>query len=177
MWVGGRIKLVSLDPERHLDNAVRWLNDPEVTRWLLIGDFPITRLAEERWFQRMAESQTDVVFAIETLEGVHIGFSGLHQINFRNGHAITATMIGEREYWGRGLGKESARLRTRYAFWVLNLRLLEARVFPENQASIRMLRAVGYREVGRIPKKNWKRGAWRDTVIMVLLREWWEETQ
>jgi RimJ/RimL family protein N-acetyltransferase len=40
----------------------------------------------------------------------------------------------------------------------------------DNTASLRMLAKAGYREVGRIPRRWWKRGAWRDEVMMVLER-------
>jgi RimJ/RimL family protein N-acetyltransferase len=34
-----------------------------------------------------------------------------------------------------------------------------------------MLQKAGYREVGRLPRRIWKRGAYRDVVMMVLERE------
>ena len=42
-WEGEKIRLVPLDRDKHLENAVRWFNDPEVTRWLETGDWPLTR--------------------------------------------------------------------------------------------------------------------------------------
>lgn len=49
---GEKVRLVPLDKERHLANAVSWLNDPEVTAWTLVGDLPMTRLAEEDYFNK-----------------------------------------------------------------------------------------------------------------------------
>jgi phosphinothricin acetyltransferase len=42
---------------------------------------------------------------------------------------------------------------------------LQAAMFPENQATIRLHRAAGFREVGRREKIGQLRGAWRDTVL------------
>ncbi|MCX7686465.1 MAG: GNAT family N-acetyltransferase [Fimbriimonadales bacterium] len=171
-WTGEKVKLVPLEKERHLENALRWLNDPEVTQWTLVGDFPLTRLAEEEWFDRMMRhSDRDVAFAIETLEDEHIGFTGIHQISWRHGTGITGTLIGRKDYWGKGYGTDAVRVRTRYAFEVLGLRMLLSEVLVENHASLKMLLKAGYREVGRIPRRYWKRGAYRDVILLVCERD------
>ena len=63
---------------------------------------------------------------------------------------------------------DSARVRSRYAFEVLGLRMLIATVIADNERSMGMLAAAGYREVGRVPGRYWKRGAFRDQAILVL---------
>lgn len=171
-WEGSKTRLVPLDKERHLDNALVWLNDPEVTEWVLIGDFPLTRLAEEKFFDRVTGGdEREVAFAIESLEGEHIGFSGIHRIDFRHGTAMTGTIIGSKDHWGMGLGTDAARTRARYAFDVLGLRLLMSSVLDGNERSLRMQLAVGYIEIGRIPQRFWKRGAYRDEILTCLTRE------
>lgn len=171
-WQGDEVRLVPLDRDRHLDNAIQWLNDPELTRWLETGDWPVTRLAEEDFFDRMCApgNTSDVAFAIETLDGDHLGFSGVHRIDLRHGVAVSGSFIGRAERRGRGLGTDAARVRARWAFEVLGLRLLVAEVMAGNDASLAMLAKLGYREVGRIPERYWKRGAYRDQILMVLRR-------
>lgn len=172
-WEGDKVRLVPLDKARHMDNALAWINDPEITAWTLVGDWPLTRLAEEEHFDRnMRETDKDLSFAIETLDrGEHIGFSGLHRIDWRNGVATTGTLLGRRDLWGQGYGTDAARVRIRHAFEVLGLRMLLSEVMAENEASVRMLKRAGYCEVGRIPRRLWKRGAFRDVVILVLERD------
>jgi RimJ/RimL family protein N-acetyltransferase len=173
-WEGDLVRLVPLDEERHLENAIRWMNDPEVTHWLLVGDFPMTRLMEKDYFDRqMRGSETEVAFAIETLEGRHIGFSGLHNIDWRNRVAVTGSLIGEKEEWGKGYGTDAARVRARYCFDVLGLRLLLSSHLDDNHRSARMQEKAGYRECGRTPKRYWKRGAYHDEIRTYLDRETW----
>lgn len=170
-WTGEKVRLVPLNKEKHLENALCWINDPDITQWTLIGDFPLSRLAEEEWFeQAMRQSDRDLVFAIETLEGEHIGFAGLHQISWRHGTAITGTLIGRKDLWNKGYGTDAVKVRARYAFEVLGLRMLLSEVMAENVASLKMLLKAGYREVGRIPHRYWKRGAYRDAILLVLER-------
>ena len=173
-WEGEKVRLVPLDRERHASNCVLWMNDPEVTAWTLSGDLPITRLAEEDFFNRMAAPfgahPSDIVFAIETLAGEHVGLAGMHQINYRHGTALTGTILGATDSRGRGYGTDAVRVRTRYAFEVLGLRMLTSEVFAENAASLKVLQRAGYREVARIPRRYWKRGAFREVVLLVAER-------
>lgn len=175
-WEGKKVRLVPLDKERHLENAVQWMNDPEVTHFLLIGDYPITRLAEEKFFEVRGETkEDDIIWAVETLEGKHIGFSGLHQISHMHKTAVSGTVLGDKESWGQGYGTDSARVRARYAFEVLNLRLVTSAVLEGNERSLRMQESVGYEIVGRIPTKFWKRGQYRDEIVTCLRRENFKE--
>ena len=170
-WGGERVRLVPLDRDRHLANAIAWMNDPEVTAWMLVGDAPITRLAEEEFFdRRMRGDSADVTFAVETLAGEHIGFTALDRVDHRHGVATTGSIIGRRDLWRQGLGTDLVLTRTRYAFEVLGLRLLLSEALADNVASIKMLGRCGYLEVGRIPRRYFKRGAWRDAVLFALER-------
>jgi RimJ/RimL family protein N-acetyltransferase len=177
-WEGEKVRLAPLNVERHLDNAVSWLNDPEVTQYLLVGDMPITRLGEKEYFSAADKtSQTNVAWAIETLDGVHIGFSGVHQINWQHRSATTGTIIGDKTYWRHGFGSDAAQIRSRYCFDVLGLRLLLSGCIAENVGSHRMLTGVGYVEYGRLAERFWKRGAFREEILLCLSRDHWLETQ
>jgi RimJ/RimL family protein N-acetyltransferase len=172
-WQGEKTRLVPLEREKHFENALAWLNDPEVTAWTLVGDLPTGRLYEEEYFQKMTgETPNDAAFAIETLDGEeHIGFAAISQIDWHNRIGYTGTIIGRRDLWNQGYATDAARTRTRYAFEVLNLRLLISKVLADNTGSLKMLQRAGYREVGRIPRHQWKRGAYRDLVLLAVERE------
>lgn len=174
-WEGEKVRLVPLDFDKHFENYVHWLNDPVVTEGLLVGDFPMTKLAEREWFERRSRdmSGADIIFAIETLGGTHLGSSGIHSIDFRNGTASTGTFIGDRAEWGKGYGVDALRVRSRYCFEVLNLRLLRSSYLEGNERSARMQRSGGYEEIGRWPKALWKRGSYRDEILTCLTRERW----
>jgi RimJ/RimL family protein N-acetyltransferase len=105
---------------------------------------------------------------VESLEEQHIGFSGIVRVDWQSRVAITGSVIGRTDLWGQGFGTDSARVRARYAFEVLGLRMLIAEVMADNEASLRMLTNAGYQEVARIPERYWKRGAYRDQVILTV---------
>ena len=171
-WEGEKIRLVPLDKEKHIENALLWLNDPEITRWIIVGDFPLTRLREESWFDKMAkQDDKGIGFAVETLEGEHVGFTGFHNIEWRHGVSVVGTIIGPAANWGKGYGHDVIRVRTRYAFEVLGLRLILSEVMAGNDGMLRLLERNGYREAGRAPGRWWKRGSFRDAITLYKERD------
>jgi RimJ/RimL family protein N-acetyltransferase len=174
-WEGGQVRLVPLDAEKHLENAVRWLNDPVITENLLVGHLPLTKIFERDYFERMSRMDgKDAAFAIELLNGEHVGFSGVHAINWRDRTATTGTFIGVLNHWGKGLGSDAARVRSEYAFEVLGLRYLMSAVLEGNERSLGMLKKVGYEECGRYPKRIWQRGRFVDDILLYMTREMWQ---
>jgi RimJ/RimL family protein N-acetyltransferase len=171
-WEGTKVRLAPLDREKHLENALKWFNDPEITEWLETGDWPLTRGAEEEFF-RAADRQdrASVQFAVESLQGEHVGFSGLRSIDWQSRVAVSGSVIGRKDLWSKGLGGDAVAVRNRYAFDVLGLRLLIATVIADNARSLAMLAKAGYEEVGRVPGRYWKRGAYRDQLILALHRD------
>ena len=171
-WEGEKVRLVPLDRAKHLDNALKWFNDPEITQWLETGDWPLTRGEEEEFFNSAERAgRGSVQFAVESLQGEHVGFSGLRSIDWQSRVAVSGSVIGRVDLWNKGLGSDAARVRNSYAFDVLGLRLLIATVIADNSRSLAMLARAGYEEVGRVPERYWKRGAYRDQVILALRRE------
>jgi RimJ/RimL family protein N-acetyltransferase len=173
-WEGEKVRLVPLDKDKHFQNALIWLNNPEATQWLLVGDLPTTRLSEEDFFEKaMRPDQSQVQFAIETLDGEHIGFCGLFNIDWNHRTAQSGTVIGPAEFRGRGYGSDALKVRTRYAFDVLGLRLLLTEAMSDNLASRKALQKAGFRETAQIPKRYWRRGAYRDVTMFMLDRDDW----
>lgn len=175
-WQGEKVRLVPLDPERHFENCLRWVNDPEITEHLGLSELPMTRLAEKEWFdQACLLKDSEILFAIETLDGRHIGTSGIHRISHFHKTALTGTMIGEKDVWGQGYGTEASRMRARYCFEVLGLQLLMSEYMVGNVGSQKMQAKVGYVEVGVIPSKYWKRGRYVDSMQTYLTKEAFEK--
>jgi ribosomal-protein-alanine N-acetyltransferase len=174
-WCGEKVRLVPLDKERHFANAHRWVNDPDVTWRTLIGDIPITRLAEEQFFDHASElgpHPTELHLAIETLDDPpeHVGMVGIHKIDYRHRHGEVGIMIGRTALWGRGFGSDALATITRYAFEVLGLEVLVAGVMADNVGSRKAIEKAGYERVGCIPQFYWKRGARHDSILYARLR-------
>jgi RimJ/RimL family protein N-acetyltransferase len=170
---GDRVRLVPSEASLHLENALRWMNDPEVTARLnLISG--VTRRQEELFFERMAtQRETDLHWAIITEEFGHIGFIALHQINWPIRSAIGGIMIGELRAWGHGFATDAVRVRTRFAFEQLGLHRVEGHTI--NPAMRRVYEKSGYRHEGVARQKIWRDGRWYDADLYAILDEYYFE--
>ncbi len=167
---GTTVTLAPLKPE-HLEHYLEWFADPEVTRFLTL-DLVVTMKQEEEWFERVSNSHNEVAWGV-FVEGEHIGGTGITQINWRSRHAVTGLIIGDKQWWGRGVASEAMAIRTRYAFEELGMEKLVTQVFEGNTASRRALEKVGYQTVGIFRHHEFRHNGWWDVWIGELLCEDW----
>ena len=123
--LGENVRLRAMERE-DIPRFVRWMNDPEVTEFLLINS-PLSKAMEEQWFERQAARppHEGQVLGIEVLENgnwVHIGNTGLHNVEPVHLAAEFGIVIGEKEYWNKGFGREATRLMLKHGFENLNLK-------------------------------------------------------
>ena len=171
---GEKIRLVPLEKDLHLDNCLRWFGDPEVTRWL-VQHIPISRQAEEAWFERTIASDSDIVLAILDENGRHIGNCGFNRIDLVNRSAEFGILIGESDVWGHGHGPEAARLILEYGFEELGLHRIALGVFSFNEGAIRAYEKVGFVHEGTEREAYFRHGRFHDHHIMSILESEWRE--
>ena len=163
---------VALGPMRRdlMTTYQRWVNDFEVTRTLGIGVRPITLESEEKWYNGMVTSETEVGFLVYERATLRpIGGTGLHRIDYFHRTAAFGIMIGERDGWNMGYGTEIARLVLDYGFNVLGLHNIMLTAFSHNERGLRAYRRAGYREIGRRREAHRFGGRAVDVVYMECL--------
>lgn len=157
-----------------------WINDPLVRKHLATRVFPLNEHAEEEWIRRMNASATQ-----SAGEQVHllfgplgsdtpIGSTGFHGINWIVRRAEWGIMIGERQHWNQGYGREVARRMLQYAFEELNLNRVELRVNSANIAGIKCYEAAGFIREGTLRQAAWVDGRHEDILVMSVLRQEWK---
>ena len=152
---------------------VRWFNDPDVRRHLLMYE-PMSRAKEERWFEEHLSRKDEFLFAIEVKEGkdwVHIGNLGLHKIDWKNRVATFGIVIGEKTYWDRGYGTKAVRTALKYAFFELGVNRVELETFSFNRRAIRCFEKAGFRHEGTRRQALYRDGRYHDILIMGILKE------
>jgi RimJ/RimL family protein N-acetyltransferase len=169
MLVGHRVTLRALT-EADLPRLVEFKNDVEF-ELLGGGDPPRPRslAVAQQSFAEQAEVKDSPSFAIEA-DGVLIGTCGLFHLNRCDGTAGVGIGIGDRDYRGRGFGREALTLLVDYGFRLQNLRKLCLEVHGSNERAIRCYRAVGFVEEGRQREQTWSGGRYEDLVLMGLFR-------
>lgn len=111
-------------------------------------------------------------FAIE-VDGKYIGHCQLSGLQDKHGNAELGVGIGDREYWGRGYGRETVRLLLEFAFGRLGIRRIHLTTHARNERALRCYRACGFVEEGRPRQVLWIEGDYVDLVNMSVLREEW----
>ena len=170
MIEGERIILREIE-EEDLDLIVKWRNDPEILRWLF-SYLPLNKVKQLKWYEKYLNDDTQQTFIIELKEEeTPIGTVGLTNIDYKNQRADLTIIIGEKGYWGKGLGEESLNLLVRFAFNEMNLRKIKALVFSDNDKAIKLYEECGFKEEGIFREEILKKGKFRDVVVMSIFRE------
>lgn len=134
------------------DPLVRYANNRNI--WINLHDcfpHPYTLADAEWWIQGPGQASSQTQFAI-VLDGDAIGGIGfeLREDVFRRSAEI-GYWLGE-PFWGRGIATEALRAVTECALKKFDLCRIEAGVFEENRASMRVLEKAGYVCEARLKK-------------------------
>jgi ribosomal-protein-alanine N-acetyltransferase len=101
-----------------------------------------------------------------------VSVSNIERLSFQNGRLGYA--IGA-DFEGQGLMLEGLSAVIRYAFEELDLRRLEANVIPENTRSLRLLKKLGFREIGLDAEYLAINGQIRPHILTSLTKPRWLE--
>lgn len=170
MLLGNRIYLRLME-ERDIPHKVKWINDPEIRRTLNF-DYPISEIGTRHWLNRVTldSSRRDFIVCL-IKDDAPIGYGGLLNIDIKNSKAESYMGIGDRDYWGKGYGKEVRQVLLSYAFQELGLNRVYSFVWSENERMINLNINVGFEIEGLLKADVFSHGEYRDRYVMSILRE------
>lgn len=159
--------------ECHLYSSdyMSWLRDLRVVETINRIEYvmPIRFEAVEEYVHSIWDSSSDAFFAIVTKDtNTFIGTQRIAQIDWRTGVADIGIMIGDRNYWGMGMAKDSVGRACKYCFNDLSLRRLTAGTPATNVAMRRCFARVGFKEEGLLKKHMMLKGSLVDRVLFGL---------
>jgi RimJ/RimL family protein N-acetyltransferase len=169
MILGTKTRLRALE-RVDLPHFVRWINDPEVRRFMVMR-YPLSMAAEEQWWQSHLQRENDYIFAIEAGDGTYIGNIGLHDIQRENRQAMLGIIIGEKAYWDQGYGSDAIRALLGWAFGYLNLNRVYLTAYAYNERAIRCYRKCGFQHEGTLRQARYSDGQYFDEWMMGILRD------
>lgn len=148
-------------------------NDPVVRGQVVGWDWPLSMASQERWFDSGIDTATTRRLLIIGPGGEPIGVTGLWDIDWHSGTAMSAIKIGgRRAQRGQGYGTEAIRQMMEFAFNDVGLRRLYAEVLAFNGASLALYRdKCGWTQEGVARQHVWKDGRYWDVVHLGILRE------
>jgi len=127
------------------ESLVRHAGNPKVAANL--GDAfpsPYTLADAHEWLEARATDAPPMALFTVDVEGQATGGIG---VMLNEGPKRIAAELGYwlgEEFWGRGIVSEAVGLVKEYAFDTFHLRRLEARIFPWNHGSMRVLKKNGF---------------------------------
>ncbi|MDI3517669.1 MAG: spore coat polysaccharide biosynthesis protein SpsF [Thermotogota bacterium] len=170
---GEKVGLKKLTEEELSQKYVDWLNDMEVTKYLVSGKFP-SDIEDVRRFIETANTPNRVTFAIYRKDtNEHVGNVKLDHIDWTSRKADFGIMIGDKSSWGAGIGTEVTSLILEYAFDVLNLHRIYLGVLKENLAAVKTYQKLGFVEEGVRKEDQYVEGRYLDTIVMGITKSQW----
>ena len=151
-----------------------WLRDLEVVSTIYRLEYLMPMEFDEvkKYVIALLKSKNDCYFAIHYKEnGEFIGTQRIGHINWRAGIGDIGIMIGNKNYWGRGIAKDSVKVACGYAFKNLSLRKLTGGTPATNIAMCRCFESVGFKEEGRLRKQLLIDGEYVDHILYGILKE------
>ena len=130
--------------EVYLKNSWRWLNDPQIKSLTDTSDF--TQEQQKKWFESIDETPTYKIWGV-SFNGIPIGVFGIKNINDLERKGEYWGYIGEKQYWGQGLGKIILNELLKIASNELKLESIYLRVLVENNVAINLYRKFDFQEV------------------------------
>lgn len=149
----------------------QWRNDMEVMHFTNPALDVFTYSDTENFVQTIIESNHAKSYIIEERESDKpIGITALTNLDYENRNAECIIDIGDKNYWGKGFGREAFQLLLDYAFQEMNLHKVYLRVFSFNERAIRLYQKLGFQTEGELKEQVYRNGSWHGIVYMGLLK-------
>ena len=123
-------------------HSVIWRNDPDI--WTATISSPTKKIKitdELDWIEKVLKEKNSKRFAIEA-DGKYVG--NVQLTNIKNEESYFGIFIGDKSFWGKGVGKIATKLILNFAFSKLLLNKVKLKVRKENIAAFNIYRKTGF---------------------------------
>lgn len=167
---GERVFLRSITHD-DTDLMVKWRNQENVNRYFFYrGVFD--RESHERWLKEKVETgQVIQLIVCMKDDGRPVGCTYLRDIDYDNKKAEYGVFLGEEDVRGMGIGKEILNLTVDYAFEVLGLHRVYARVREDNNPSLYSFLHCGFEREALLRETVFCDGKYLNVVILGKLND------
>ncbi|HEX8657811.1 MAG TPA: GNAT family protein [Hymenobacter sp.] len=154
-----------------------WLRDPEVIEYSLSA-FQAMKTTEQidHWFAATLQEKNSLNLGIYTEEtNALIGYAGLSGISTTNHSGEYFIFIGEKAWWGKGVGTAVTKQVVRIAFTQLNLNRVMLTVSELNTGGLKAYTKAGFVVEGRLRQACCRQGLFHDKIVMSVLKSEWRK--
>jgi len=163
--VGQKCYLSPIDINDY-NKYTEWWNDPDVVKYLP-NHYILTAEKEKENLITISKMHCYSIIDLKTNE--LIGDIGIKDISNTNRTGEISIIIGNKNYWNAGYGKESMKLLINYAFNSLSLNCIYLKVYEKNERAISCYKAVGFQQSGMIREGAFYNQEYDNVLIMDIL--------
>jgi RimJ/RimL family protein N-acetyltransferase len=148
-----------------------WQTDPELAQ---LDAAPLPTISFPQYLADYASelrypSPTRLRFAIETMDGEHIGNCTYYGIDETKSEAELGIMIGNRSYWDQGYGADAVATLVNHIFKQTKLNRIYLKTLDSNSRAQKCFTKCGFAPYGHLKKDGYS------FVLMELHRKQWEK--
>lgn len=153
------------------EKYISWLNDSEVNKYSVRRIHPYTDTEAFRYLDSLGKDEK--ILAICTNSGNHIGNIKYGPIDWSNKNCEISIVIGEKDYWNKGVASESMYVVMKHLFNTLGMHRVGADTC--NPAFKKMAEKLGFREEGILRERMDINGIRVDYLILGILHDEFKE--
>lgn len=170
------VKLAPLQPDQAAC-FYDWIRDPEAIEYSLSA-FQSLKTNEQidKWFAATLQQENCLNLGIYTEEtDTLIGYAGLSGISSTNRSGEYFIFIGEKAFWGQGVGTAVTKQVVDRGFAELGLNRIMLTVSEPNIGGLKAYEKAGFRVEGRLRQACCRRGQFHDKIVMAVLKSDWPQ--
>lgn len=153
----------------------RWISDPEVILYSMSAFQELTTLEQvDEWLTRTLQDPKSLNLGIYlTATNELIGYAGISNISRVNRSGEYFILVGEKRYWGQGVGTAVTRQVVSRGFEDLGLQRIMLTVSEPNKGGVKAYQRAGFRLEGRLRNACYRHNAFHDKLVMAVLQQEW----
>jgi RimJ/RimL family protein N-acetyltransferase len=168
------IKLARMQPEEAAC-FYPWLSDPEVIQYSLSAFQTLQTPAQiDHWFAATLREEKSLNLGIYLQEtNALIGYAGLANLSATNQSGEYFILIGEKAYWGKGVGTAVTKQVLTLGFTEHHLNRIMLTVSEPNVGGLKAYTNAGFVVEGRLRAACCRNGQFHDKIVMSILQAEW----
>ena len=171
MITGTRVRLRDKKMSDARDDYT-WQTDPELAQLDAVPVITISfaqYLLDYTWELRLPSLMTRR-FAVESLDGKHIGNCSYYNVDGNKGEAELGILIGNRDYWNKGYGVDTITTLVSHIFNRTGLKRIYLKTLESNIRAQKCFRKCGFTPYGHMARDGYS------FLLMEIRRDQWEKT-